>query len=161
MKRISFCENWLFGKSGNEKEPVLLPHDATQLEERSADAPSGAGGAFYHGGCYEYTKKIDVSESWRDKAVSLLFEGVYPKAKVLLNGQEIGGCAYGYSQFEVPLSGLRYGEENEITVIADNSETPNSRWYAGAGIYRHCHLQHHRSRRCCKQRSRISCAGQQ
>ena len=136
MKRISFCENWLFGKSGNEKEPVLLPHDATQLEERSADAPSGAGGAFYHGGCYEYTKKIDVPESWRDKAVSLLFEGVYPKAKVLLNGQEIGGCAYGYSQFEVPLTGLRYGEENEITVIADNSETPNSRWYAGAGIYR-------------------------
>jgi hypothetical protein len=136
MKRISFCEDWLFGKSGNEKEPVLLPHDATQLEERSADEPSGSGGAFYLGGCYEYTKMIDVPESWRDKAVSLLFEGVYPKAKVLLNGQEIGGCAYGYSQFEVPLTGLRYGEENEITVIADNSETPNSRWYAGAGIYR-------------------------
>ena len=136
MKKIAFCENWLFGKSGKEKKPVLLPHDATQYEGRAADAPSGTGGAYYLGGSYEYSRTIDVPESWRGQTVSLLFEGVYPKSKVLLNGQEIGGCAYGYSQFEVPLCGLRYGEKNEITVIADNSRTPNSRWYAGAGIYR-------------------------
>ena len=34
------------------------------------------------------------------------------------------------------LLGLRYGEKNELTVIADNSLMPNSRWYAGSGVYR-------------------------
>ena len=31
---------------------------------------------------------------------------------------------------------LRYGQENIIRVIADNSKLPNSRWYSGSGIYR-------------------------
>lgn len=136
MKKTLFCDNWLFNETGKEPCTVQLPHDATQLQGRSPDAPSGSGGAYYLGGCYEYTKYFEVPLSWRDRYISLLFEGVYPTAKVLLNDQEIGGCAYGYNQFEVVLSTLRYGEKNKITVIADNSKTPNSRWYAGAGIYR-------------------------
>lgn len=136
MRKTSFYDGWSFGESGKSKSAVLLPHDATQLQGRTSEAPSGSGGAYYSGGCYEYSKRFEAPETWRGRYISLLFEGVYPTAKVLLNGQEIGGCAYGYSQFEVVLSSLRYGETNEITVIADNSETPNSRWYAGAGIYR-------------------------
>ena len=31
---------------------------------------------------------------------------------------------------------LKYGEENIIRVVADNSKIPNSRWYTGGGIYR-------------------------
>ena len=31
---------------------------------------------------------------------------------------------------------LRYGQENTVRVIADNSKLPNSRWYSGSGIYR-------------------------
>ncbi len=136
MKKIDFCQGWIFAEAGKEKQPVLLPHDATQTAGRDAKAPSGSGGAYYRSGCYEYTKTFTAPKEWDGAYASLLFEGVYPQAKVLLNGREIGGCAYGYSQFEVALDGLRYGEENEITVIADNSQTPNSRWYAGAGIYR-------------------------
>ena len=136
MKKIDFCRGWQFAESGKEWQPVTVPHDATQFSGRDAMAPSGSGGAYYLGGCYEYTKAFDAPAEWQGQAVSLLFEGVYPRAKVLLNGREIGGCAYGYSQFAVPLDGLRYGEENEITVIADNTDTPNSRWYAGAGIFR-------------------------
>lgn len=136
MKKTSFLDNWLFRETGKESCTVHLPHDATQLQGRAPDAPSGSGGAYYLGGCYEYSKYFEAPESWRGQYISLLFEGVYPTAKVLLNGQEIGGCAYGYSQFEVVLSALNYGEKNEITVIVDNNETPNSRWYAGAGIYR-------------------------
>ena len=44
MKKISFCDGWLFGETGKKKQPVLLPHDATQTQRRSADAPSGSGG---------------------------------------------------------------------------------------------------------------------
>ena len=135
MKKISFCDGWLFGETGKKMQPVLLPHDATQTQGRSADAPSGSGGAYYLDGTYEYVKVFDVPESWKGQYLSLLFEGVYPQAKVLLNRKEIGGCAYGYSSFEVPLTGLQYGSQNEITVIAEH-HAPNSRWYAGAGIYR-------------------------
>ena len=135
MKKTGFCDGWLFGEPGNEKKPVLIPHDATQTRGRSADARSGSGGAYYLDGSYEYSKRFTVPESWNGQYVSLLFEGVYPQASVLLNGQEIGGCMYGYSLFEVPLAGLKYGEENEITVIVKH-QSPDSRWYAGAGIYR-------------------------
>ena len=136
MKKTPFCDNWYFCETGKMKTPVLLPHDATQCLDRAPDAPSGSGGAYYPGGCFTYTKAFEAPEAWRGRYASLLFEGVYPLCRVLLNGEEIGGCAYGYSQFEVELTGLRYGQINEVTVIADNSETPNSRWYQGAGIYR-------------------------
>ena len=38
MKRESFNDGWKFGKQGEEKRKVFLPHDAMQLEQRSADA---------------------------------------------------------------------------------------------------------------------------
>ncbi len=135
MKKTSFCDGWLFGEQGREKQPILLPHDATQTRKRSADAPSGSGGAYYPDGTYEYVKTFDAPESWKGQYLSLLFEGVYPQAKVLLNGREIGGCAYGYSLFETPLTNLNYGGRNEISVIVEH-HAPNSRWYAGAGIFR-------------------------
>ena len=31
---------------------------------------------------------------------------------------------------------MNFGGENTVTVVADNSQLPNSRWYTGSGIYR-------------------------
>jgi len=135
MQKTRFCEGWKFGKAGGEKISVLLPHDATQLQGRTVNAPSGSGGAYYLDGTYEYTKEFIAPESWRGQFVSLLLEGVYPQAEVFLNGHKIGGCAYGYSLFETELTGLEYGKENELSVIVEH-HAPDSRWYAGAGIYR-------------------------
>lgn len=51
------------------------------------------------------------------------------------------GWIYGYTNFFVDLTGkVRIGEENELLVEADNSLTPNSRWYSGSGIYRPVNL---------------------
>ena len=137
MKRTDFCRGWSFRKAGeNTWMPVPVPHDAMQLEERSPGAPTGSAGAYYHGGCYEYRKVFSVPEGDPGRYFALLFEGVMPSAKVLLNGRKIGGCAYGYTQFEVPLTGIKAGSTNTVTVIADNRGVPNSRWYTGAGIYR-------------------------
>lgn len=53
-----------------------------------------------------------------------------------MNGQLAAHHAYGYSNFYVTLDDfLKYGEKNEIRVIANNI-APNSRWYSGSGIYR-------------------------
>ena len=112
MRKTDFCDSWFFCESEGDPVPVILPHDATQHSGRSADAPSGSAGAYYLGGCYHYTKRFHAPAEWEGRTLSLLFEGVYPAARVCLNGEEIGGCAYGYSQFEVPLDGLRFGEAN-------------------------------------------------
>ena len=61
---------------------------------------------------------------------------MYKNAAVSLNGKELCFHAYGYTGFFVELEGLKLGEENTLTVVADNSKLPNSRWYTGAGIYR-------------------------
>ena len=131
MKKLSFCENWIFhGKN------VTLPHDAMIAEQRQADAPGGGGHGYFPGGVYTYEKVFEAPEEWRDKTVLIEFEGVYKNAAISLNGQELYFHPYGYTGFTVELAGLNYGGKNTLTVVADNSKLPNSRWYSGGGIYR-------------------------
>ena len=132
MKRIDFNQNWVF----NGKQ-ISLPHDAMLYAERSAGSPSGTGEAFYEGGTYHYEKTFDVPCSWDQKTVRLEFEGVYRNALVRINGSTAGTNAYGYTGFTVDCTPyLKIGEANLVTVDADNTGQPNSRWYAGGGIYR-------------------------
>jgi hypothetical protein len=138
MKKFNFCDGWNFKKQGAGKsECVDLPHDAMINETRDPQAVSGSAGAFFPGGVYEYEKSFLVPNDWAEKSVTFKFEGVYKNSKVYLNGEETGGCAYGYSQFYVHADKLlRYGKENCIRVVARNDDQPNSRWYTGSGIYR-------------------------
>ena len=136
MKQQSFCSGWTFRKRGGEAIRVELPHDATILEQRAPDAPSGTGGAFFPGGFYIYEKTFDAPPAWKEEEVILRFEGVYPKAKIYLNGEEAGTIHYGYTESLIPLASLYYGGANTIRVEVDHEDTPDSRWYAGAGIYR-------------------------
>ena len=131
MKKTSFHEGWLYAG-----ESVSLPHDAMISANRYAEAPSTGGYAYFEGGVYTYTKVFTAPAEWEKKAIFLQFEGVYRNARVSLNGKEIGGAAYGYIPFFVELTGVNYGAENTLTVVADNSAQPNSRWYTGGGIYR-------------------------
>ncbi len=130
MKRIAFNNNWSCNGS-----PVTLPHDAMISEKRTADTSDGGHG-YFPGGVYTYEKKFTPSAQWEGKKVIAEFEGVYKNCKVLLNDREIGSHKYGYTTFTVSLDGLKFGEENTVTVLADNSKLPNSRWYSGSGIYR-------------------------
>ena len=86
-------------------------------------------------------RSIFAPEEWQEKTVTLEFEGVYEKAMVYVNGVLAATNRCGYSDFYVSLDRyLKYGEENEIKVIADNSSEQNSRWYSGSGIYRGVNL---------------------
>jgi len=138
MKRYSFNQNWTFHKAGLDSRRVLtLPHDAMLEERREPDSTTGSGGAYFTSGTYIYEKNFTIPEEWKGKTVLLQFEGVYRNAEVHLNGQKIGGCKYGYAPFWVELpERLLHTGENQLKVTADNHETPNSRWYSGAGIYR-------------------------
>lgn len=130
MKKLSFNRDWICnGKA------VTLPHDAQILEQRSPEASDGAHG-YYPGGIYTYEKTFTAPKEWEGKKVLVEFEGIYRNSTVSLNNQVIGGHRYGYTTFAVELKGLHYGAENTLTVVADNSQLPNSRWYTGSGIYR-------------------------
>lgn len=136
MKKIAFNDNWSFYRQGDgDKRKVALPHDAQILEKRSRDASNGGHG-YFPGGVYIYEKTFIAPADWEGKTILVEFEGIYKNSTVSLNGVEIGGHKYGYTTFSVELTGIRYGEENILIVIADNSKLPNSRWYTGAGIYR-------------------------
>ena len=137
MKRQSFNDGWKFGRAGEEKHPVFLPHDAMQEEKRDAEAAGGSACAFFPGAVYEYEKVLHLPEDWEGHSILLQFEGVYQKSRVYVNDVKAGGCVYGYVPFFVELSPyLKFGEDNVIRVVADNSGQPNSRWYTGGGIYR-------------------------
>lgn len=119
--------------------PVHLPHDAIISLERHADAPSGAAGAFFPGGAFEYRTTLDVPLDWQDKHVALEFEGVYRDAMIYVNGAFVAQRPNGYAAFTVSLDGyLEHGAENTIRV--DARTHADSRWYTGAGIYREVHL---------------------
>lgn len=123
-------------------QPVNLPHDASISKPRSADNPSGSGGGYFWGGVVNYRKEFFVPEGWRGQSVQLEFEGVCMNAEVSINRQLVALHPYGYTSFVVDLTPyLKVGAENEVTVTANNSAQPNSRWYSGTGIYRHVWLR--------------------
>lgn len=124
-------------QSFNDGWNVPLPDDRMLLAERSANAPGGAGQAYFEGVSCNYTKTFDVPRQWQGKHVGINFEGIYKNAVVCINGHEAARGGYGYLPLEVDASQwLRYGEKNVITVDCSNADQPDSRWYTGAGIYR-------------------------
>lgn len=138
MKRQDFNTGWNYCKEGSGNViPVTLPHDAMIHDTRDPESPGTHANAYFPGGIYIYEKTFDVPEEWKGKHVLFEFGGVYKNAKVYLNDKEVGGRPYGYVPFTVCGDGFfKYGAENTIKVVADNSRLPNSRWYSGGGIYR-------------------------
>lgn len=152
MQKQLWNDNWTLLKPGANpmmalfmpgagEEPVAIPHDAMIHEQRVESTKNGHQTGFYPGGCYTYTKRFFVPEDWRDKTVLLEFEGVYQNARVMINSDYAGGHPFGYGEFAVCAdSFLKYGQENTVRVIANNSAEENSRWYSGSGIYRDVNL---------------------
>ena len=139
MKRLNFNQGWFCRSLTHPEEPypVTLPHDAMSSEDRNNDSAGEGNIGWYIGGDYEYTKHFSVPEEWRGQCAQLEFEGVYHNAEVWLNGEKVAFRPYGYTNFYVDIAPfLRYDGENELQIIARNTDQPNSRWYPGTGIYR-------------------------
>lgn len=129
------------GGNGAAQALITLPHDAMIHERRTPDTKNQHQTGFYPGGAYTYTKVFDVPMEWQDRTVRLEFEGVYMNAMVYINGDYAGGHPFGYTNFYICADDfLKYGESNEIRVIANNSAEENSRWYSGSGIYRNVNI---------------------
>ena len=147
-QKILFNEGWKFflGDSedhsklsfndGNWKD-IILPHDWDTEYPIDEKHMSGSGGGYAKGGVGWYRKKFSAPEGGR---TVLQFDGVFQDSIVYLNGEEVGGWSYGYSEFTVDISELIIPGENLLAVRVDNSGQPNSRWYTGSGVYRNVYL---------------------
>ncbi|MBR6442214.1 MAG: DUF4982 domain-containing protein [Clostridia bacterium] len=131
-------DGWLFAKlpAGSTLEdaekaefvPVDLPHDwliwQTDLYE-TADA--------------WYRRELELPEE-HEPVVLVRFDGVYMDCDVLLNGEIIRTHRYGYTAFDVPLTGKLKAGRN-ILLVHIRHLSPNTRWYSGSGIYRDVYLE--------------------
>lgn len=87
-----------------------------------------------------YRKHFDVPVQDCGMQLYLDFDGAMANAEVWLNGHKVGDRPYGYISFRVDLTPyVRWGETNVVAVRLD-TEKLGSRWYPGAGIYRHVRL---------------------
>ena len=119
-----------------------LPHDWSIEGEFSKEHPAKPEGGALPTGIGWYRKTFTLPVEYKNKAISIEFDGIYRKSEVWINGKYLGIRPNGYLSFAYDLSDfVNYGEkENIISVKVDNSEQPNSRWYSGSGIYRNVRL---------------------
>lgn len=135
-KKIRFNDGWEFAKSGLETaspadlsfEPVDIPHD--WLIYNTLD--------LYENSVGWYRKTFTYTGS--DEEVLLAFDGVYMDSSLYVNGRRIGEWKYGYSSFEHEITEALMPGENEL-LLKVVFQSPNSRWYSGAGIYRNIWLK--------------------
>lgn len=156
----SFDEDWLFSRYGLQpdgsriEEPrglesqsqidsnwqkLNLPHDWAITGPFRSDL-TGETGKLPWKGIGWYRKHFTVPAADAGKQIFVDFDGAMAYAKIWLNGKYIGTWPYGYNSFRMDLTPyIKPGQENILAVRLD-TESWDSRWYPGGGIYRHVWL---------------------
>lgn len=128
---VSGAEASLFG--GKAWRSVNLPHDWSIEGAYDRAHVTGRGGGYLPAGIGWYRKTFSVPAADAAKKLFIQFDGVMANSDVWVNGEHLGKRPNGYVAFEYDLTPhIKFGEPNTITVRADNSVQPASRWYAGA-----------------------------
>ena len=119
-----------------------LPHDWSIAGPFSETNKTGGAGAWLPAGVGWYRKTFSLPSEQKGRRVFIEFDGVMANSDVWINGKFLGHRPNGYVSFTYELTEhLNLGKKpNVLAVRADNSAQPASRWYAGAGIYRHVRL---------------------
>ena len=139
-------DNWKFILQQTDKEElkdlenrqwktIELPHDWSVKEQLSPTLASATG--YLPGGIGWYRKQLFVPKERENEKVFLYFEGVYNRSEVFVNGKSLGKRPNGYISFMYDATAaISFGAENTVTVKVDHSQSADSRWYSGSGIYR-------------------------
>ena len=148
----SFDSDWRFfkGEAANAERPEFndadwrrldVPHDWSIEGPFDEKNPTGKDGGYLPAGVGWYRKHFNVPAAHKGRKVFVEFDGVMANSDVWVNGRHLGRRPYGYISFRYELTPhLNFGKQNVIAVRADNSGQPASRWYTGAGLYRHVRL---------------------
>lgn len=135
-------------------QEVVVPHDwaisgpfdrandlqeviVVQNGEKEATWKTGRSGGLPWMGKGHYRTRVAIEKG---RFYTLRFDGAMSHTSVEVNGEEICYWAYGYNTFDCPIpSHLLTGDSIDIDVYLEN-KPQQSRWYPGAGLYRHVHL---------------------
>lgn len=112
-----------------------LPHDWSVRGQLSSALASATG--YLPGGIGWYRKTINIPQNKEGEKIYLYFEGVYNRSEVYINGELVGKRPNGYISFMYDVTPhIQFGKDNVIAVRVDHSQSADSRWYTGSGIYR-------------------------
>ncbi|WP_241738934.1 glycoside hydrolase family 2 TIM barrel-domain containing protein [Pontibacter beigongshangensis] len=153
-KITSFDKDWKFLKAdaaGAEKvafddagwRKLDVPHDWSIEGPYDRNNPTGRGGGYLPAGIGWYRKAFTLTDADARKLHFIEFDGVMANSDVWINGVHLGKRPFGYISFGYELTkhlNFGKGKTNVIAVRADNSIQPASRYYTGAGLYRHVRL---------------------
>ena len=141
---------------GSNWEAIRVPHDwaisgpfdrdndvqltrVVEDGEEVATRHEGRTGCLPHVGVAWYRLELIMPGLAEGDRACVEFDGVMSHSTVYCNGKRVGGWPYGYTSFVVDVTGVVLAGRNVLAVRVDNP--PNSsRWYPGAGIYRHVRL---------------------
>lgn len=116
-------------------QQVSLPHDWSVKYPLSPNLASATG--YLPGGIGWYRKQLTIPADDQGKKIFIYFEGVYNRSEVFINGKSVGKRPNGYVSFSYDITPfIEFGKENTIAVRVDHSQSADSRWYTGSGIYR-------------------------
>ncbi|MGN0214396.1 MAG: glycoside hydrolase family 2 TIM barrel-domain containing protein [Muribaculaceae bacterium] len=153
------ADGWQFTKGvsdANTKwQSVNVPHDwaiygpfdrsndlqvvaVEQNGETEKTVKTGRTGGLPYIGKGEYRTTFTMPET-EGKSVALVFDGAMSNAQVEVNGKQVGHWAFGYNSFYFCIDDAVKAGENTLHVRLENYPE-SSRWYPGAGLYRHVHL---------------------
>jgi len=123
-----FNDGWLFSKYNEENyTTVEIPHDWL----------IGDTLCLYESSTGYYKKSFFAErEAFDGKCVFIRFDGVMGESTVYVNGKEAGQWKYGYTAFEFDISRFLILDRENTILVKVNYQTPCSRWYTGAGMYR-------------------------
>lgn len=153
-KVISMDTDWRFALGTNpaasgvafddsQWRKLDVPHDWSIEGRYNKYNKTGRGGGYLPAGDGWYRKSFTLDESDKNKKIFIEFDGVMANSEVYINGKLLGIWPYGYTTFQYEMTGnLKFGkdETNLLAVRANNVDQPSSRWYSGAGIYRHVRM---------------------
>lgn len=118
-----------------------IPHDWSIGGDFDQKAATTGSGGWLPSGVAWYRKDIELSAETKGQRVWVEFDGVMANSDVWLNGQHLGKRPNGYVSFRYDVTAhVKPGASNQLVVKADTSAQPASRWYTGAGIYRHARM---------------------
>jgi len=152
-RRIAFNDGWRFrrGEALGAQQPefvdadwlpVRLPHDWAidgpfdpLLNPQTAALPVA--------GIGWYRRTFTLTALGARDYYAVEFDGAMANSQVWLNGHALGGRPYGFIGFTFDLTPfLRGAGQRNVLAVRLASEADASRWYPGAGIYRHVWLTH-------------------
>jgi len=149
--RTSFDFQWRFNRGDAEgarkagfddaKWRMLnVPHDWSIEGPFAADNPTVGYGGYAPSGIAWYRKTFDFQKAWQGRRVFVEFDGIFMNGEVWINGHHLGKRPIGYVGYQYDLTEHLRAGANVLAVKCDTTVQPNSRWYTGAGIYRHVWL---------------------